>query len=185
MAELQVEYRRQQKVDDTEKVSVGGSISVEVPEDADLQSEWTAVFAVLRSTVDQALGFALPQPDGSSPDEPATPKVSQDPSIVEDDDPPPNVDPDTPIRLTACRVQFGPEQSKDRTGRDYARIRIGHDDVPGRYVHIKSYDPEVMGVIKQLRKGDAANVEGSYEKPWRGSDNKWKFALIVTSVERV
>ena len=190
MVEVVVKYSRRIALDGADRCDVGGGITFPIPDDADWQQAWEGAYAVLKTTVDQAASLLSPSAtptEAEAPPQPsssATPEVSQNGESV-DKDGPPDIDPEAKVELRGARVQFNAELKTDSKKREYARARIGHDQVPGTYVHIMSYEPGVMEVIKNLRKGDDINVTGSYEQPWKGRDGGWNFRLEAATVERV
>lgn len=184
MTSVSVRYTRQRG-----DATVEGSVRLLLPEDADWQREWSIAYAALKPTVDAAfVGTDRPvseSPEPESPDAPdATPEVSQSPATVI---------PGERVSYTACRVMFNPNHlPEEGKRREQVRMRIGNKEqirvgTPPGYVNAKSTDPDMMKLLREYRKGDIVDIEGTFEEPWHkrtsdGTVTEWD--LVVESISR-
>lgn len=197
MTTIRANYSRTDRDDQKGvEITVGGSVTITLNDEADWRQAWTSAVNELRAEVHEALGQQLVDgnPSEPAPESDATEEVSQSDENVRDADPiailTELAQAKTPVEYTGCRVMFSPrhlEQQGNR--REQVRMRIGGgDQIPGQYVDAKGTEPDIIQLmLKSFRQGDFVNVRGYFEQ-WtkKGNDGTTQpqFDLIVETIER-
>lgn len=160
-----------------ETVSLGGSVAVDVAEGQSWQDAYEAGYVTFKLIVDQLIDEAMPKASVTTlPGEKIAPKPQSSWSAPQ---PHQQVQANEPVAFSGCRV-FKVETALTKTNKEYAKVRIGHQDIPGQYITAKSFEPQVVNRLKGLRADDIVDIRGYFD-PWR-SDNT-KFDLMVQSVD--
>lgn len=160
---------------------ISGSVELDISTDAEWQSAWEGAYRSLTSHIDGS--FGRPSESGTAV---ATTEVSQVEHTI--------AEPvaDGAVHFTGCRVMFNPKESDRSAKKPSVRLRIGNgEQIPGQYIDVKSFDPQMMSELLRFRQGDIVDVRGAWDKPWKtgkktaeGTDEiQWD--VIVEGIERV
>lgn len=190
---LRISYGRkltQQIGTDLDTSQLGGEWEFDVPDGADIQTEYGKGYAVLRTIVD---GFFESKP---------TPKVLPGETIKHAERPA------LTTRAESSETPAGqpPADNEIVEGREYAFqnvrvwdvkkewtknnkpyvvMRVGSkEEIPGNgYARVKSFNPVMMRKVEALQQGDHIELTGVYEG-WDGRDGRM-FDFVPSHIEKV
>lgn len=192
---VRVEYARKISEASTyQSTSYGGSVEFDIPKDAEWQAEYQAAFAVLKTIVDSQIQQVSSPSSGDVAAPPAAAAAAEPPAATAEQPVASAAaaavvvevpDPDELVSYSGAKVVFDPEEKQDVNGKVYITVRLDHPELPGRYRHGKSYEPDVIHVVETLRKGDRVDVSGHFERPWQDRKGQMQAALTIAEVERI